>query len=74
MVNSVYQWMISTSIPQLFFYTKPAAFFSEKRMGDFLESSKNVTTHFLGKGIYNHLEDYPKEIGSAFTTWLKTIN
>jgi hypothetical protein len=55
-VNAKFEWMRTTSIPQLFFYTDHAAFFTRENAEAFVDSARSVTGRFLGRGIYNHLE------------------
>ncbi len=74
MVNSVYNWMISSTIPQLFFYTTPAAFFTAEKRERLLNSASNIISHSLGDGRYNHIEDYSEEIGHVFASWLLAQN
>jgi|GEM_PF-905361 len=71
LVNDNYQWLKQTTIPQLFFYTYPAAFFTKEKVKKFAQQAQAVTLHYLGKGVYNHMEDYPYEIGSTLASWLK---
>lgn len=71
LVNDNYQWLMQTTTPQLFFYTYPAAFFTEEKAKKFAQQSKAVTSYYLGKGAYNHIEDYPDEISHTLTVWLK---
>ncbi len=72
MVNSLADWMKKTSTPQLIFTTTPAAFFSNERLNEFLGGAKAISTHHLGEGRYNHLEDYPEQVADIFKRWLSS--
>lgn len=73
-VNENFDWMKTTKVPQLFFYTEPAAFFSRKKAEEVISQSKNIQGQFLGEGRYSHSEDYPSEIGIKLTDWIQNIN
>lgn len=73
MVNKAYNWMTTTNIPQLLFYTTPSAFFTEEKRDNFLKSAKNITSHSLGDGRYNHVEDYSEKIGTFFAIWVSSL-
>jgi pimeloyl-ACP methyl ester carboxylesterase len=70
LIDDNYSWLKKTTIPQLFFYTDPAAFFTKEAVEQFVQESCSVTPCYLGKGVYNHPEDYPHEIGCTLATWM----
>jgi len=73
LVDELLVWLKKTGTPQLFFRTEPAAFFTAERAAGFLADTQNVTEHFLGGGVYNHLEDYPSEVATALLQWLASL-
>lgn len=70
LVDANYSWMKQTTIPQLFFYTDPAAFFTKEAAEQFVHQARAVTPCLLGPGAYNHAEDYPHEIGFTLAAWI----
>ncbi|MBL7478422.1 haloalkane dehalogenase [Legionella bononiensis] len=70
LVDTNFSWMKKTTIPQLFFYTDPAAFFTKEAVEHFVQQACAVTPCYLGKGVYNHAEDYPHEIGFTLAAWI----
>ncbi|KTD46231.1 haloalkane dehalogenase [Legionella quateirensis] len=70
LVDTNFSWMKKTTIPQLFFYTDPAAFFTKEAVDQFVQQACAVTPCYLGKGVYNHAEDYPHEIGFTLVAWI----
>ncbi|QLZ69333.1 Haloalkane dehalogenase [Legionella sp. PC1000] len=70
LVDDNFIWQKQTQIPQLFFYTKPAAFFTTDQVKELGKIAPSVSLYYLGKGIYNHAEDYPDEIGKGIAEWL----
>jgi len=71
LVNDNFKWQKQTAIPQLFFYTSSAAFFTTEKAKAFSQSAVNVSLYYLGNGGYNHAEDYPHDIGIIMAGWLK---
>ncbi|WED41957.1 haloalkane dehalogenase [Legionella cardiaca] len=71
LVDDNFEWQIKTQMPQLFFYTNPSAFFTVDKAKDFAKRASAVTLFYLGKGIYNHAEDYPDEIGKGIAEWIR---
>ncbi|MCL9684905.1 haloalkane dehalogenase [Legionella maioricensis] len=70
LIDDSFSWLKKTTIPQLFFYTEPAAFFTKETVEKYVQQARSVTPYCLGKGVYNHAEDYPHEIGSILAAWL----
>ncbi len=70
LVNDNFTWLKKTTIPQLFFYTDPAAFFTKEAVEKYVQEACSVTPYYLGKGVYNHAEDYPHDIGFILATWI----
>ncbi len=72
-VDKNYNWMKQSRMPQLFFYTDPAAFFTRSKAEEFIREANNVTGVYLGTGKYSHPEDYPMEISSKIANWVDTF-
>lgn len=70
LVDDNFTWQKQTHIPQLFFYTTPAAFFKTEQVKEFGKVASSVSLYYLGEGIYNHAEDYPDEIGRGIAEWI----
>ena len=71
LVEANFKWLNETTIPQLFFYTDPAAFFTKENVKSFAKQAVNISLHYLGPGIYNHAEDYPNEIANTLRAWIQ---
>ncbi|WP_244946886.1 haloalkane dehalogenase [Legionella israelensis] len=71
LVEANFKWLKESTIPQLFFYTNPAAFFTKEKAKKFAQQATKVTLHYLGKGVYNHTEDYPYEVANTLSAWIK---
>lgn len=66
-------WIKTGKVPQLFFYTEPAAFFTREQAENLTKQTNMMTGSFLGKGKYSHPEDYPKEIALSLNQWINNL-
>lgn len=63
--------VLASTIPKLFFYATPGLAISQKSHEIIVQSSQNLTSINLGKGIHFLPEDYPREMANSLNTWLK---
>lgn len=72
-VDENFLWIKKGNIPQLLFYTEPAAFFLRSKAEDLIAHTPHLTGCFLGKGKYLHMEDYPEKISHQLIAWITGI-
>lgn len=68
-----HEWLKETRIPKLLLYADPGGLVSMEQVNWTTKNFGNTQAALVGKGLRYIQEDGPIEIGTALSTWYKTL-